>query len=108
MVYQEEDYRLEPMSILLFYLIHQLVLPLFLVVLLPLQFLLLRRLEGLHFPITLIRALAQTFTLVKNLYSHDYDRSFPLPQHSHHLLRFQPFKPFLFAHRPPSKVFSVA
>ena len=102
MVYQEEDYRLELMSIL-FDFVQQLVLPLFFVILLPPQFLLLRQLEGLRF--TLALALAQTLTSVKDLHPHDYDCSQARHPHSHHLLRFYPFRA---SHQLLEVYFSVA
>ena len=61
------------------------------VILLPLQFLLLRQLEGPH-SIILVLALPQTLFLVKDSHPLDYDRIQALPRHSRHLHRFYPFK----------------
>ena len=82
---------MELMSIL-FDFVQQLVLPLFFVILLPPQFLLLRQLEGLRF--TLALALAQTLPSAKDLHPHDYVCSQARHPHSHHLLRFYPFREY--------------
>ena len=83
MAYQEEGYRLGPMFILLD-LVHLLELPHSFVILLPLQFLLLRQLEGPH-SIILVLAHPQTLFLVKDSHPLDYDRIQALPRHSRHL-----------------------